>query len=366
MDTDNTCLWRRLAVAALAAALLAALPIGSRAQTADAFGEAVLKGAGSTFAHPLLAAWARDYRSVRTGGLPVAMAGAGLDDDIGGVALDYEAVGSQAGIQRVKTRAVDFAVSEMPLPAADLQRGKLVQVPIVAGAVAVAIHLDAARSRELKLTPAVLADIFLGRIKRWNDAAIVQLNDGLSLPPTPITVVHRADGSGTTFTATRFLSQASSDWRNQVGSDLLVNWPVGNAQRGSSGVAKALAATPGAIGFLDLVQAQASRLAVASVQNRSGRFVAPAKGSVQAAVAAADWNAAGQFNTSLVNQAGDGVYPVVAAVYGLAGDNRQGERAAKARAFLDWSITGGRQAAERLGYVALPPAVVTQVRAALK
>ena len=264
-----------MVLTALAGALTLAAPRVLHAQTVDEFGSPTLKGAGSTFAHPLMSAWARDYRVFRHGGVAVVAAGGGLDDEIGGAALDYEAIGSQAGIQRVKTRAVDFAVSEMPLPAADLRRTGLLQVPLVAGAVAVAVNIEGQAAAELRLSPGLLVDIFLGRVKTWADPSIAQLNPGLKLPVAPIAVVHRADGSGTTYTFTAFLAQSSADWRSQIGSDLLVNWPVGEGYKGSAGVARALQRTPNSIGYLDLVQALAAKLQVASVQNTSGRFVAP-------------------------------------------------------------------------------------------
>jgi phosphate transport system substrate-binding protein len=349
----------------LAGGVALAAPIVLHAHTVDEFGSAMLKGAGSTFAHPLMSEWARDYRVFRHGGVGVAAAGGGLDDEIGGAALDYEAVGSQAGIQRVKAHAIDFAVSEMPLPAADLHHHGLVQVPLVAGAVAVAVHLEGQAATELRLSPGLLVDIFLGRVKTWADPAIAQLNPGLQLPAAPIAVVHRTDGSGTTYTFTTFLAQSSPDWRSQIGSDLLVNWPVGEGYRGSAGVARALQRTPNAIGYLDLVQARAAKLQVASVQNASGHFVAPSGASVQAALAAARWDPATQFHTLLVNMGGAGSYPIGAVVFGLA---RAGatQRAQTARAFLAWSVTSGRATAEQLGYVALPPSVVQQVQAALR
>jgi phosphate transport system substrate-binding protein len=353
-----------MVLTALVGALTLAAPIVLQAQTVDEFGSPTLKGAGSTFAQPLMSAWARDYRIFRHGGVAVAVAGGGLDDEIG-AALDYEAIGSQAGIQRVKARAIDFAVSEMPLPAADLRRHGLLQVPLVAGAVAVAVNLEGQAAAELRLSPGLLVDIFLGRVKTWADPTIAQLNPGLQLPAAPIAAVHRADGSGTTYTFTAFLAQSSAEWRSQVGSDLLVNWPVGEGYKGNAGVARALQRTPNSIGYLDLVQAREAKLQVASVQNASGRFVAPSGASVQAAVASASWDPATQFNTSLVNMAGDDSYPIVAVVFGLASD-RSAQRAQMARAFLTWSVTRGRATAENLGYVALPPSVVQKIQAVLR
>ena len=356
-------LQRRRLLAGLAGGLL--VPGVLRAQTVDEFGSSELKGAGSTFAHPLMAAWANDYRVFRKGGFDVKLAGGGLDDEIGGVALDYEAVGSQAGLQRLRTRAVDFAVSEMPLPADELRKGGLLQVPLVAGAVAVAFNLEG-HSGDLRLTGPVLADIFRGHIQTWADPAIAQLNPGRTLPSVPIAVVHRADGSGTTFTFSTFLARTSPEWQRQLGSDLLINWPVGTGQRGNAGVASALEKTPNSIGYVNLVQTVGTRLALASVQNAAGRFVAPASASVQAALAAAAWDPATQFNTLLVNMPGDGSYPIVAAVFGLASERASGQRQRMTRAFMDWSITQGRARAETLGYTPLPPAAVTLVRAALR
>jgi phosphate transport system substrate-binding protein len=365
MACIHTALRFFLLLAALAGALTMTGPVVLHAQTVDEFGSPTLKGAGSTFAHPLMSAWARDYRVFRNGGVPVVLAGGGLDDEIGGVALDYEAVGSQAGIQRVKARAVDFAVSEMPLAADDLRRNGLVQVPLVAGAVAVAVNIEGQAAGELRLSPALLVDIFLGRVKTWADPAIAQLNPGLELPVAPIAVVHRADGSGTTYTFTTFLAQSSAEWRSQIGSDLLVNWPVGEGFRGNAGVARALQRIPNSIGYLDLVQARAAKLQLAHLQNASGRFVAPSVASVQAAVASASWDQAAQFNTSLVNMAGEDSYPIVAAVFGLASD-RSAQRPKMSRDFLKWSLTNGRATAEKLGYVALPLSAVQKIEAVLR
>jgi phosphate transport system substrate-binding protein len=352
--------------------LLAAAPVAlwlpqiASAQIADEFGRTALRGAGSTFAHPLMAAWAREFRTFRQGGavaLPVA--GGGLDDDIGGTPLDYEAVGSQAGVQRLRTRAVDMAVTEMPLPVAELRRVGFRQTPLVAGAVAVAANLPASVA-SLRLDGTVLADIYLGRVRLWSDSAIARLNPGVRLPDAPIAVLHRGDGSGTTYTFTDFLSRASGDWKAQVGSDLLVNWPAGEGAKGSSGLVAALLRTPHSIGYVNLQQVASRRLTVASVVNPSGKAVAPSAATVQAAVAAAPWDAAQAFATPLVNVAVENAYPIVAAVYAIVGDRSGGPRAELARGFVEWALTHGRTGAERLGYTALPQAVVNQALAALR
>ncbi len=354
---------RRACVVAAGGVLLPAMR--AHAQLVDALGGNALRGAGSTFAHPLMRAWAAEYRLFRQGGVAVRQAGGGLDDDIGGVALDYEAVGSQAGIARVKARAVDFAASEMPLPQAELERDALLQVPLVAGAVSVAANLRDMAGRELRLSSALVADIFLGRVKTWSDAAIAQLNPGLKLPDAPIAVVHRADGSGTSFVFTQFLSQASADWKAQVGSDLLVNWPAGEGFKGNAGVARALASTPNAIGYVNQAEVGAG-LATASVQNPAGRFVQPTRSAAQSAASSVSWQAAAGFNTSLVNARSDDSYPIVAAVFGLANERSAGFRRSLTRSFFEWSLTGGRPAAERLGYAPLQDAVAKQVSAVLR
>ena len=353
---------RRRLVGVLAAAGLWPV-MRAHAQLIDEFGSTTLKGAGSTFAHPLMSAWAREYRAARQGGLPARLSGGGLDDEIGGVALDYEAIGSQAGIQRAKARAVDFAVSEMPLGVKDQQRDGLLQVPLATGAVAVAINLGTA-TRELRLTAAMLADIFLGRIKTWLDPAIAQLNPGIVLPNAPIAVVHRADGSGTTFTFTQFLAAGSPAWKTHVGSDLLVKWPVGNAVKGNTGVARALERTANSIGYVNWVEVSGGRLTLASVQNAAGAFVAPSAASVRAAVAAARWDPESGFDTSVINIGGEDSYPIVAVIFALT--SHRGSRRAMTRAFLEWTLADGRATAERLGYISLPPSVVQTVRTALR
>jgi phosphate transport system substrate-binding protein len=349
------------------AAALALAFIGRRAtaQTADEFGGAVLKGAGSTFAHPLMNVWAVEYRRHRKGPGALPAAGNGLDSDVGGVALDYEAVGSQAGIQRLRTGAVDFAASEMPLPAIDLQRSALVQAPLVAGAVAVAVNLPSLK-QPLRLAPPVLADIFMGRVRRWSEPAIAALNEGAALPDAPIAVQHRVDGSGTTYTFTTYLAASSPAWKGELGADLLINWPVGEGHRGNAGVARAVQRTPLSIGYVSDAAATQARLQVAALRNGAGRFVAPGAEGVRAALAAAPWDAAAQFSTPLVAMPGEASYPIVAAVYGLYSRERSARRVERARDFLEWALTLGQPMAQRLGYVSLPAAAQSAVLAAMR
>ncbi len=337
----------------------------AHAQLVDALGSNGLKGAGSTFAHPLMRAWAEAYRVTRKGGFGMRLAGGGLDDGIGGVALDYEAVGSQAGIARIRARAVDFSVTEMPLLKAELDGDALGQFPLTTGAVAVAANLGSPQNLTLRMTAPLLADVFLGRVKLWSDPAIGALNPGINLPNTPIVVVHRSDGSGTSAVFTQFLSQGSPAWKQQVGSGLLVNWPVGQGHKGNAAVARALSSTLGGVAYVNQAEL-ASSMTIISAQNPAGRFVAPTRSSVQSAALAGSWDASSGFNTSLVNTQGDNSYPIVAVVFGLLDERSTGHRRSLTRAFFEWSLSNGRETAERLGYVALPLNVSQQILAALR
>lgn len=357
---------RRLATvfAALGFAAGALLPGAASGQ--DGLESATLKGAGSTFVYPLVARWARDYREQRLGAtVAVATPNSGLDDDVGGPALDYEPVGSLAGIQRISWGAVDLAFTEMPLPSAELRRHNLSQWPIVLGGVAVATHVPGLNNQPLRLTGPVLADIFLGRIRQWSDPVIAALNANVTLPAAPIRVLHRADGSGTTFKFTQYLASVSPDWKAQVGFDSSVKWPVGQGHKGNSGLIEAVSATPGAIGYVADAQARAAGLTMAQVRNAAGVFVAPGQDGVLATAANAKWAAEENFNEVLTDAPGEASYPIVATVFALSSDQIQHGRNRRALAFLEWALTEGRGEAERQGYVPLPVPVAEKVRAAM-
>lgn len=341
------------------------LPAAARAQAADEFGRAGLKGAGSTFVYPLAARWVQEYRHHLAGGIRHAAPNTGLDDDMNGVALDYEPVGSLAGIQRLRAGAVDFALSEMPLSSAELRRYQLLQFPIVLGSIAVAANLPGVPAGALRLTGPLIADIYLGKVRRWSDPAIRALNPQLPLPDADIQPVHRSDGSGTTFTLTRYLAGQSDEWKRRVGADAVVKWPQGRAARGSAGMLRAIRDTPNALGYLDEVQARQAKIVMASLQNAAGRFVAPSAVAAAAAAQSAVWNAAADFDEVLVDAKGEAAYPIVASVFGLLRDRLQQGRAQRTLAFFDWSLVEGRSAAEQLGYVPLPVTVIGTVRDAL-
>jgi phosphate transport system substrate-binding protein len=338
------------------AAIAATATAPARAQ--DVLGETGIRGAGSTFVQPVLSRWSREYRAalVRGGDFPTA--NSGLEDPPATSALDYEPVGSLAGTLRVKDRAVDFGASEMPMPSTDLEQLGLAQFPLVIGGVVVAFNVEGVRNGQLRLTAAVLSDVFLGKITRWNDPAIAALNPGLPLPAAPITVVHRSDGSGTTFTFTDYLSKVSPEWKLKMGSALLVPWSTGIGAAGNDGIARVVRNTRNSIGYVEYSQAQQAGLTSALLQNRAGRFVRPDAASFQAAAVNADWQRARDFHLLLTDASGEQAYPITATVFIQM---HRKASAARTRATLDffrWVLEQGSGTASQLGYVPLPASLI--------
>jgi phosphate transport system substrate-binding protein len=350
----------KLAALITAATLSVAGLVPAAAQ--EVAGAAAVTGAGSTFAYPLMARWARGYQYHVAGGSAVPIAGAGLDDPPAGVLLDYEPSGSLAGIMRVRTGSVDFGASDQPLKSDDLRKLGLVQFPIAMGGAVVAFNVAGIGPGELKLTGALLADIFLGKIRRWSDPAIAALNSGAKLPDAAITVVHRSDGSGTTFNFTDYLGKVSPEWAQKVGSDLIVKWPTGAGARGNEGVAQAVRSTANSIGYVEYAQAVRNKLDLAQIRNRAGQFVAPAPASFQAAAASADWTKTSDFHLMLTDAPGEQAYPIVLSVFALMPKDLAPRRVRATLNFFDWSLDKGAEEAAALGYVPLPPAVVSQVK----
>lgn len=332
---------RIMAVLAAATLWLAASP--SLAQT--------VTGSGSTFVQPLLNRWSQDHlRSLWTAESQPA----------GG--LDYEAIGSQAGIMRLKDRAVDFGATESPLSSEELKRYGVAQFPIVIGGIVAAVNVAGVPDGQLKLTGALLADIYLGRIKSWSDPAIKAVNPDLALPDAQIVPVRRSDGSGTTFTFTSFLAKANAAW-NSVGVGLLVSWPVGVQAKGNDGIAEAVKRTANAIGYLDYASARRAGLATAALRNGAGAFIAASPVSFQAAAATAQWGGASDFGLSLVDAPGEAAYPIVATTFVLVPDGKPATRATGAAiAFFDWGLERGASTAADLGYVPLPSPLVAEIR----
>jgi phosphate transport system substrate-binding protein len=344
------------------ATLLSATILPARAQ--DVLGGDGITGAGSTFAYPILSRWAHGYRRWVAGGGDFPAAGAGLDDAPTVPAIDYEPVGSMAGILRASTPGIDFGASDMPLPPKELAKLGLAQFPIVIGGVAVVMNVAGVAPGQMKLDGTVLSRIFLGKIPTWSDPEIKALNPDLKLPDDKIMIVTRADGSGTTFNFTDYLCKVSRQFFDTVGSDLSVRWPGSVvAAKGNEGVAQVVRATPNAIGYVELAQAIRSNLSYALIENSAKAFIRPEPATFAAAAASADWAAAGDFGLVLTNAPGAQSYPITATVFVLMNKNMSPRRARAALNFFRWSLDKGAADASQLGYVPLPESLVKQVNA---
>jgi phosphate transport system substrate-binding protein len=336
---------RRLLLAVATLALVGGPPARALAQG--------FSGAGSTFAHPILARWGQVFATIEGEG------GAHVSDDR---TLDYEPVGSLGGVMRVLQGAVDFGVTDVALPPEELTRHGLAQFPFVTGGVAVVVNLRGVASTTLRLSGPVLAGIYLGAILRWSDPAIAALNPAISLPDAPIAVLRRLDGSGTTYHFAAYLAGASPEWRARVGVDTSLQWPVGAGAKGNQELAEQVRATANAIGYVEASQAVRLGLAVVLLENRAGRFVAPDRASLQAASATAAWDPGRHFHQGLAAPEGAGAYPIVATVFALV--PRRPRSAARSRLTLNFfrlALTERGADAASLGYVPLPDPVVRQV-----
>lgn len=324
---------RRLLARGLAGACLMLALTAAHAQAAAP----ALSGAGASFPAPVYKRWAADYGTQT------------------GLRVDYDAVGSGEGLARIERRRVDFGASDMPLSVEQLEQKGLLQFPAVIGGVVPVVNLAGIRSGELKLTAEVLADIFLGRLKRWNDPAIAALNPGLDLPRANITVVHRADASGTTFLLSSFLARSSPAWRSELGVGSALAWPAGVAEVGSTGVASSVQRVHAAIGYVEYAYARQHHLSVAALRNRDGFFVKPERASFEAAALAAPWQSAADLSQMLIDLGGPGSWPITGASFILL--PRQPAEPARTVAvlkFFDWALHQGRQAAQELDYVPMP------------
>jgi phosphate transport system substrate-binding protein len=310
-----------------------------------------ITGAGATFPEPVYSKWAEAYKAQT------------------GVGLNYQAIGSGGGIRQIKAKTVDFGASDKPLPAASTGTGDslasigLYQFPTVIGGVVPVVNIPGITPGQIKLTGAVLADIYLGNITKWNAPQIARLNPGVRLPNLPITVVHRSDGSGTSFIFTSYLSQVSPTWQKEVGASDSVAWKVGIGGKGNPGVAAFVAQTIGSIGYVEYAYAKQNKLAYTQLQNASGAFVRPLAANVAAAAAGADWKKAPGNYLLLINQPGAQAWPISGATFILVYDKQAnaatGESVLK---FFDWAYKNGDAAAEQLDYVPLPLAVKNLIR----
>jgi phosphate transport system substrate-binding protein len=318
---------------------LAAFGLIGTATAAD-----VITGAGSTFVFPVLSKWSDDYRAATR------------------VEVKYQSIGSGGGITQIKGAKVDFGASDAPLTPSELRKLGLGQFPLVIGGIVPVVHIDGIRAGELKFTGPVLADIFLGKIKTWTDPAIVGLNPDVKLPNAAITVVHRTDGSGTTFNWVDYLAKVSLEWRDKVGTGIAVDWPVGLGGKGNEGVAQLVTQDTNSIGYVEYAYVLQSRLTYALVQNKAGKYVQPGADAFQAAAATADWSKAHDFFLVMTDAPGEQAYPVAATSFVLMYKNpKDATRSRQALDFFRWAFDHGQKQATDLGYVPLPPILVQQI-----
>lgn len=318
---------------------------GAAALVATAAPAADLSGAGSTFAAPIYMKWAEGYKKTT------------------GVGLNYQSIGSGGGIKQIKAGTVTFGGTDKPLKMDDLNASDLYQFPTVVGGIVPVVNIPGIAAGQLKLTGPVLAAIFYGQIKTWNDPVIARLNPGLKLPSMPITVVHRSDGSGTTFLFTSYLSSVSKAWGEKVGASDSVNWPTGLGGKGNEGVAAFAKQTPGSIGYVEYAYATQTHATYALVQNSAHQYPAPTAANFAAAAAGAQWNKAPGNYLILINQPGAKSWPITGATFVLI-HKTQGDAAAREGVlkFFDWAFKNGDADAASLAYVPLPAAVKNMIR----
>jgi len=303
-----------------------------------------VNGAGASFPYPIYSQWAEKYNNLT------------------GTKVNYQSIGSGGGISQIKAKTVDFGASDAPLKEAELKSSGLVQFPMIIGGVVPVVNVPGIKAGDLVLTGKVLADIYLGNIDNWNDPAIHKLNPKVKLPDKAITVVHRSDGSGTTWLFTNYLDKVSGDWSRKVGCDKSVAWPVGIGAKGNEGVAAMVKQAQGAIGYVEYAYAVQSKLAYVKMRNREGRVVAPTIESFQLAAANANWKSAPGFYVVLTDQTGDASWPITGASYILVQKKQADTDKAKAMLkFFDWALKQGGDMAEKLNYVPLPDNVVRLV-----
>lgn len=305
---------------------------------------AELTGAGSTFVYPILSKWSSDYNA-KTGNK-----------------INYQSIGSGGGIAQIKAGTVDFGASDAPMKTEDLQQAGLTQFPVVIGGVVPVVNVAGVEAGKLKLTGAVLADIYLGKITKWNDAAISALNAGVKLPDAAINVVHRSDGSGTTFNFVNYLAKVSPDWKSKVGEGTSVQWPVGVGGKGNEGVAGFVKQLKNSIGYVELAYALQSKMAYVGLKNHDGKVVMPSLESFQSAAASAEWTKAKDFYLVITDAPGAESWPIAASVFVIM--YKQPKDPARSKATLDffkWALENGQTQAKALDYVALPTALVNQI-----
>lgn len=304
-----------------------------------------ISGAGATFPYPIYAKWAETYKKET------------------GAGLNYQSIGSGGGIKQIKARTVTFGASDKPLKAEELEAASLIQWPQVIGGIVPVVNLDGVNPGDLVLDGPTIAKIFLGEIVSWDDAAIKKLNPKAKLAATPIVVVHRSDGSGTTFNFTNYLSKVSEDWKTKVGEESAVEWPAGIGAKGNEGVANNVANTKGAIGYVEYAYAKQNKLTHAKMVNAAGKVVAPGVESFQAAAASADWAKSPGFYQIITNEPGAKSWPISAATFILLPkDPKDAAAASEALKFFGWAFDKGAKQAEELDYIPMPKPVVELIK----
>jgi phosphate transport system substrate-binding protein len=331
---------KRTLLKALTAAAMATLALGT-AHAAD------ITGAGATFPFPIYAKWAEMYKAQT------------------GTGLNYQSIGSSGGLRQIRAKTVAFGASDAPVKGEELDKDGMVQFPAIIGGTVPVFNLEGFAPGSIRITGPVLADMFLGKVSTWNDAKITALNPGKTLPNTPITVVHRADGSGTTFNFTDYLATVSKDWADTVGKGAAVKWPASTSVggKGNEGVAANVSRTRGAIGYVEYAYAKKNNIPHMALQNADGQYVQPDDKSFAAAAAGVDWFSVPGMGVSMVNAKGKESWPISTAsfilMYKQPSDKAQSAEVLK---FFDWAFKNGKQAAVDLDYVPMPDAVTSQIR----
>ena len=347
-----------LLAASVALGLAACKPANDAATTADAGASstqaaaagdkvaAEITGAGATFIYPLISKWSADYNAQT------------------GAKVNYQSIGSGGGIAQIKASTVDFGSSDKPLSSEELAQAGLGQFPSAIGGVVPVVNLDGIDAGKLRMTPSLLADVFQGKVATWNDPAIAAANPGVALPSTKINIVHRSDGSGTTFNFTNYLSKVSPEWKTKVGEGTSVQWPGGVGGKGNEGVASYVQQIKGSIGYVELAYALQNKMTYLSLQNAAGNWVLPSAESFAAAAASADWAGAKDFNLVITNAPGPDAWPITATNFILMHKQaKDPARAQHARDFFKWAYENGQAQASALDYVPLPADLVQQVEA---
>jgi phosphate transport system substrate-binding protein len=336
----------KLLLALPALALLAAC--GQKTQSGNAGGAASgtqITGAGSTFVYPVLSAWAADYQKQS------------------GTAVNYQSIGSGGGISQVEAGTVDFGATDQPLASDELAKNNLAQFPVIVGGIVPVVNIPGIDAGKLRLTGPILADIYQGKIKNWNDPSIVKINPGVNLPNSAIATVHRSDGSGTTFNFTHYLSQVSPAWKAGPGEGKTVAWVGGVGGKGNEGVAGYVKQLPNSLGYVEYAYVVQNHMAYTLIQNAAGQFVAPSADAFAAAASTADWKNAKDFNFVMTNAPGAQAYPIAASTFILLPRQPKDKtRSDAAVSFFKYALEHGQDQAKKLDYVPLPDDLVAQIK----